>query len=46
MRKAFTEMLATSEGTVTYTFRGRSRTVLCRKSPVTGWWYALGVLQH
>lgn len=46
MRKAFTEILATSEGTVTYTFRGRQRTVLYRKSPVTGWWYALGVLQE
>jgi hypothetical protein len=45
MRKAFTEMLANSEGAVTYTFRGRQRTVLYRKSPVTGWWYALGVLR-
>jgi hypothetical protein len=45
MRKAFTEMLANSVGTVTYSFRGRQRTVLYRKSPVTGWWYGLGVLQ-
>lgn len=45
MRKAFTEMLSSSEGTVNYTFRGRPRTVLYRKSPVTGWWYALGVLR-
>lgn len=45
MRKAFTEMLSSSEGTVTYTFRGRPRTVLYRKSSVTGWWYALGVLR-
>lgn len=45
MRKAFTEMLSSSEGTVTYTFRGHPRTVLYKKSPVTGWWYALGVLR-
>lgn len=45
MRKAFTEMLSSAEGTVTYTFRDRPRTVLYRKSPVTGWWYALGVLR-
>lgn len=46
MRQAFTEMLSRSEGTVTYTFRGRSRTVSYRKSPVTGWWYAMGVLHE
>ena len=46
MRKAFTEMLSSAEGTVTYTFRDRPRTVLYRKSPVTGWWYALGVLRN
>ena len=45
MRKAFTEMLSRTEGTVSYTFRGRPRTVLYRKSPVTGWWYAMGILQ-
>lgn len=42
MRKAFTEILAHREGTVTYSFRGGPRTVLYRKSPVTGWWYAIG----
>jgi hypothetical protein len=46
MRKAFTEMLSSSEGAVNYTFRGRPRTVLYRKSPVTGWWYAVGVLRN
>lgn len=45
MRQAFTEMLSRSEGTVTYTFRGGPRTVLYRKSPVTGWWYAMGVMR-
>lgn len=45
MRKAFTEILSSPEGTVTYTFRGSPRTMLYRKSPVTGWWYAVGVLR-
>lgn len=45
MRKAFTEMLSRREGTVTYTFRGRPRTMLYRKSPVTGWWYAVGLVR-
>ena len=45
MRKAFTEMLSRGEGAVTYTFRGRERTMLYRKSPVTGWWYAFGVMR-
>lgn len=45
MRKAFTEMLASQEGVVTYTFRGRRRTVIYRRSPVTGWWYGFGVVQ-
>ncbi len=42
MKRAFTRILSSDEGTVTYTFRGRSRTMLYRKSAVTGWWYALG----
>jgi len=42
MRRAFAEMLAAREGTVTYTFRGSRRTVLYRRSPVTGWWYGFG----
>jgi hypothetical protein len=40
--KAFTEMRSRQEGIVTYTFRNRQRTVLYRKSPVTGWWYGFG----
>jgi hypothetical protein len=45
MRNAFTEMLAHPEGSVTYTFQGRERTMLYRKSPVTGWWYAFGAIR-
>jgi hypothetical protein len=41
---AFREMLSHEKGTVTYTFRGAQRTVLYRKSPLTGWWYALGAV--
>lgn len=42
MQRAFTEMLASREGVVTYEFRGGRRTVLYRRSPVTGWWYGFG----
>jgi hypothetical protein len=44
MRAAFTEILTQREGTVSYDFRGHRRTVLYRRSPVTGWWYAFGAL--
>lgn len=44
MRAAFTEILTRNEGTVTYNFRGNRRTVLYRRSAVTGWWYAFGAL--
>lgn len=43
--RAFTEMLSNEQGVVTYTFRGRSRKVLYRKSPLTGWRYALGLVE-
>jgi len=42
MRRAFADMLADREGTVSYTFRGSRRTVLYLRSPVTGWWYGFG----
>ena len=42
MRAAFAEMVTRSEGTVSYTFRDHRRTVIYRKSAVTGWWYGLG----
>lgn len=44
MRRAFTEMLSREEGVVTYDFRNARRTVLFRKSAISGWWYAFGVL--
>lgn len=44
MRAAFREMLARTEGVVTYEFRGNRRTVMFRKSDVTGWRYGFGVL--
>lgn len=43
MRRAFREMLSRDEGVVTYDFRDSRRTVLYRKSPVTGWWYGFGI---
>lgn len=45
MRRAFSEMLSGSDGTVTYNFRGSRRTVLYRKSTVSGWWYGFGVIE-
>ncbi len=42
--RAFEEMLGRTEGVVRYEFRDTVRTVLYRRSPVTGWWYAFGVL--
>ena len=46
MRRAFREILSGREGVVTYTFRGSRRTVLYRRSPVSGWWYGFGALQR
>ncbi|HEX6315945.1 MAG TPA: hypothetical protein VFZ73_13840 [Gemmatimonadaceae bacterium] len=42
LEAAIREMLASSEGVVNYRFRGKRRTVLYRKSTITGWWYAFG----
>jgi hypothetical protein len=42
LERAITEMLTREEGVVRYTFRGKSRTVLYRRSQVSGWWYAFG----
>lgn len=41
---AFRHMLSREQGEVTYGFRGHERTVLFRKSPVTDWWYAFGLV--
>ena len=43
--RAFTEMLSKEQGIVKYKFRGESRTVLYRKSPLTGWRYAFGLVE-
>lgn len=40
--RAFGTMLAHTQGKQTYVFRGKTRTVLYRKSNITGWWYAFG----
>ena len=42
LEQAVREMLTRDEGVVNYRFRGKRRTVLYRKSPVTNWWYAFG----
>lgn len=42
LERAIRQMLATDEGVVNYRFLGKRRTVLYRKSQVTGWWYAFG----
>lgn len=44
VRAAFEEMLAREQGVVRYRFRDQWRTVLYRRSPVTGWWYAFGLV--
>jgi hypothetical protein len=46
LERAIREILSRESGTTTYFFRGRQRTVVYRKSPVTGWWYAFGVLNR
>lgn len=45
LKRAFREMLSKTSGTVTYDFRGRQRSVIFRKSPVTNWWYAFGLVE-
>jgi hypothetical protein len=42
LERAIREMLTRDEGVVNYRFRGERRTVLYRKSDVSGWWYAFG----
>jgi hypothetical protein len=42
LERAIQEMLSREEGVVNYRFRGKRRTVLYRKSQVSGWWYAFG----
>lgn len=42
LHRAIQEMLSREEGVVNYRFQGQRRTVLYRRSHVTGWWYAFG----
>lgn len=46
LARAMREMLAGEEGIVTYRFRNSVRTVLYRRSPVTQWWYGLGLVRR
>jgi hypothetical protein len=45
LARAFDDMLSAEQGVVTYTFRESERTVMFRNSPLTGWWYAFGVVR-
>lgn len=44
LERAFREMLQKKEGTVNYDYDGQNRTVIYKKSTVTNWWYAFGLL--
>lgn len=46
MQRAFRQILSGQAGVVTYDFRGGQRTVLYRKSAVTGWWYGFGMIKR
>jgi hypothetical protein len=43
--KAFHDMVKREEGSITYRFRGKVRHVLFKKSPVTNWTYAIGLVE-
>jgi hypothetical protein len=42
---AIREILDSDEGAIAYDFRGRTRQVIYRRSPYSGWWYAFGVVR-
>lgn len=44
LAKVVDEMLANDSGTMTYAFRGAERTVIYRKSDVSGWRYGFGII--
>ena len=46
MQRAFKGILSNQEGAVMYDFRGTRRTVLYRRSAVTGWWYGFGMIHR
>lgn len=39
------DIVVNEAGSLTYDFRGRQRSVVYRKSPVTGWSYVFGIVQ-
>ena len=46
LSRAIRQMMATERGVVSYEFLNTYRTMLYRKSAVTGWWYAFGVARE
>lgn len=44
IRAVFEYMLSRDEGSVRYRWAGRWRTVIFRRSAVTGWWYVVGAV--
>jgi hypothetical protein len=44
LARAFDEMLSRDQGVIAYSFEGRDRMVAYRRSPLTGWRYAFGVV--
>lgn len=42
--RAFTEMMTKDAGVARYTFRDKTRTVVYRRSTLTGWWYGFGLV--
>lgn len=45
LSRAIREIVSNEAGSLTYDFRGRQRSVVYRKSPVTGWSYVFGIVQ-
>jgi hypothetical protein len=46
LTKAAREMLSRQEGAATYEFLDQTREIVYRTSPLTGWKFALGVVQR
>jgi len=46
LTRAIKEMLSKQQGMVSYRFRGRERSVLFRRSALTGWWLVFGVVSE
>ncbi|MGZ3797397.1 MAG: cache domain-containing protein, partial [Pseudobdellovibrionaceae bacterium] len=45
LKKVFDEVIQHQQGFAQYQFKNTQRMVLYRKSPITNWWYAFGVVQ-